>query len=150
MAKGKKGNGGKAKKDGVKKRVLFVCTANSARSQMAEGLLREMYGDRYDVFSAGVAPSPVSPYAIKVLEEIGIDISGQRSKSVSVFENESFDHVMTLCDNAKEICPTFQNARFTMHHGFPDPYYSKDRLEAFRRLRADIRSFLIGAFGDGT
>jgi len=146
MAKAKKGSGGK--KDAAKKKVLFVCTANSARSQMAEGLLREMYGDRFDVFSAGVAPSPVSPWAIKVLEEVGIDISSQKSKAVSKFENESFDHVMTLCDNAKEICPAFSNARFVMHHGFPDPYYAKDRLEAFRKLREDIRSFLIGAFGE--
>ncbi len=143
MAKAKKGTGGKEKKT-----VMFVCTANSARSQMAEGLLREMYGDRYEVTSAGVAPSPVSPWAIKVLEEVGIDISAQKSKHIRDFEDRTFDYVMTLCDNAQEICPTFSNARFVMHHGFPDPYYAKDRLEAFRKLREDIRSFLIGAFGE--
>src|ERR1051326_3595817 len=90
-----------------KKRVLILCTGNSARSQMAEGLLRQMAGDRFEVESAGVEPSHVRPQAIEVMREIGIDISGQRSKSVDEFAGQEFDYVITVCDNARERCPAF-------------------------------------------
>ena len=90
-----------------KKRVLILCTGNSARSQMAEGLLRHDAGDRFEVFSAGTKPSHVRPEAIAVMRELGIDISGHRSKSVDEFAGQSFDYVLTVCDNAKESCPIF-------------------------------------------
>src|ERR1700719_981671 len=91
----------------MKKRVLILCTGNSARSQMAEGLLRHDAGDRFDVQSAGTRPGQVRPEAIAVMKEIGIDISDHRSKHVQEFENQSFDYVLTVCDNAKETCPVF-------------------------------------------
>ena len=90
-----------------KKRVLILCTGNSARSQMAEGLLRHDAGDRFEVFSAGTKPSQVRPEAIAVMRELGIDISGHRSKSVDEFAGQPFDYVLTVCDNAKESCPIF-------------------------------------------
>src|SRR5438876_123050 len=95
------------KKAADKKRVLILCTGNSARSQMAEGLLRHEGGDRFEVFSAGTKPSRVRPEAIAVMQEIGIDISGHRSKSVDEFAGQDLDYVITVCDNAKETCPVF-------------------------------------------
>lgn len=93
--------------DAKRKRVLILCTGNSARSQMAEGLLRDEAGDRFDVFSAGVDPTEVRPLAIKAMEEIHIDISKQRSKSVDEFGGQEFDYVITVCDNANQQCPMF-------------------------------------------
>ena len=90
-----------------KKRVLILCTGNSARSQMAEGLLRNDRGERFEVFSAGVSPTQVRPEAIEAMREVGIDISGQRSKSVEEFAGQAFDYVITVCDNAREQCPFF-------------------------------------------
>jgi arsenate reductase len=100
------------------KRVLILCTGNSARSQMAEGLLRAMAGDRFDVASAGVAPSSVRPEAIEVMREIGIDISSHRSKSVDEFTDEQFDYVITVCDNAREQCPVFPAQAKMLHWSF--------------------------------
>ena len=94
----------------AKKRILILCTGNSARSQMAEGLLRHDAGDRFEVFSAGTKPSRVRPEAIAVMRELGIDISGHRSKSVDEFTGQQFDYVLTVCDNAKESCPIFPGA----------------------------------------
>ena len=91
----------------MKKKVLFLCTHNSCRSQMAEGLLRDMAGDKFEVYSAGVEPTSVHPLAKKVLQEIGIDISGQQSKSVDEFLDKEFDYVITVCDNARQTCPFF-------------------------------------------
>ena len=99
----------------MKKRVLILCTGNSARSQMAEGLLRHDAGDRFIVESAGTRPGHVRPEAIAVMKELGIDISGHRSKHVQEFENQSFDYVLTVCDNAKESCPVFPDHLNRVH-----------------------------------
>jgi arsenate reductase len=133
----------------MKKRVLILCTGNSARSQMAEGLFRHEGGDRYDVFSAGTRPSSVRPEAIAVLAELGIDISGQRSKSVDEFVGQPLDLVITVCDNAKEACPVFPGRTQRMHWPFEDPAglegSEDERKDAFRRVRDQIRQ-RIGEF----
>jgi arsenate reductase (thioredoxin) len=130
----------------MKKTVLILCTGNSARSQMAEGLLRHDAGDRFEVASAGTHPSSVRPEAIAVMKEIGIDISGHRSKSVDEFATRSFDYVLTVCDNAKETCPIYPGHGNRLHHSFEDPAAvegsNKDRLAAFRKVRDDIRQYL--------
>ena len=122
-----------------KKRILILCTGNSARSQMAEGLLRHDAGDRFEVFSAGTNPSQVRPEAIAVMRELGIDISGHRSKSVDEFANQNFDYVLTVCDNAKESCPMFPGSAVAFHHNFEDPAAG---LTVFRRVRDEIRVYL--------
>ncbi len=120
-----------------KKRVLFICTHNSARSQMAEGLLRAMYRDKYEVFSAGTHPTFVNPYAIKAMEEIGIDISSHYSKSVNEFLDMEIDYVVTVCDSAKEECPYFPGGKYYVHRSFEDPSAvtgsSEEKLNAFRK-----------------
>lgn len=125
-----------------KKKVLILCTGNSARSQMAEGLLRHMAGDHFDVASAGVEPSKVRPEAIEAMREIGIDISGHRSKSVDEFVDETFDYVITVCDNAAENCPVFPGSAERVHWSFDDPAAvdgpDEVRLSAFRRIRDEI------------
>jgi arsenate reductase len=127
-------------------RVLILCTANSARSQMAEGLLRHDAGDRFEAESAGTKASFVRPEAIAVMKEIGIDISAQRSKSVDEFAGRDFDYVITVCDNAKESCPIYPGHTNRLHHGFDDPAAvqgsEEDRLRMFRRVRDEIRSYL--------
>jgi arsenate reductase len=129
-----------------KQRILIVCTGNSARSQMAEGLLRHDAGDRFDVESAGTKPGMVRPEAVAVMEEIAIDISGQRSKSVDEFSGQDFDYVLTVCDNAKESCPIYPGHANRLHHSFADPAAIQgsedERLRAFRRVRDEIRSYL--------
>ncbi|MEM3046947.1 MAG: arsenate reductase ArsC, partial [Candidatus Bathyarchaeia archaeon] len=104
-----------------KRRVLFICVHNSARSQMAEGFLRHLYGDRFEAYSAGVAPSRVNPYAVKAMAEVGIDISSYRSKSLREFLGGKVDVAVTVCDEAKEACPFFPGASKQLHWGFPDP-----------------------------
>src|SRR5580692_11241241 len=104
-----------------KKRVLILCTGNSARSQMAEGLLRHDAGERFDVKSAGTKASFVRPEAIAVMRELGIDISEHRSKNVDEFEGQKFDYVITVCDNARESCPVFFGNAEKLHHDFEDP-----------------------------
>jgi len=104
-----------------KKSVLFLCTGNSARSQMAEGLLRHLADDRFEVFSAGTKPVGLNPNAVKAMSEVGIDISGHRSKSVDEFVGQQFDYVITVCDNAKEACPIFPGPGKRVHHSFEDP-----------------------------
>jgi arsenate reductase len=129
-----------------KKRVLILCTGNSARSQMAEGLLRHMYSDRFEVESAGVEPSHVRPQAIEAMREIGIDISGHRSKSVDEFAGQEFDYVITVCDNAKERCPVFPGKTERIHWSFDDPAEAVGdqaaRLAVFRRVRDEIEARL--------
>jgi arsenate reductase len=129
-----------------KQRVLILCTGNSARSQMAEGLLRHEAGDRFEVFSAGTKPSHVRPEAIAVMKEIGIDISGHRSKSLDEFAQDRFDYVLTVCDHAKESCPIFPGNAITIHRTFYDPAAldagDAERLAAFRRVRDELRSYL--------
>jgi len=129
-----------------KKRVLILCTGNSARSQMAEGLLRAVASDRLEVESAGTRPTSVRPEAITVMREIGIDISGHRSKSVEEFAGQDFDHVLTVCDNAKETCPVFPGHTNRLHQSLEDPAASEGseeaRLASFRRVRDQLQAFL--------
>jgi arsenate reductase len=128
------------------KTSINLCTGNSARSQMAEGLLRHDAGDRYEVESAGTRPGHVRPEAIAIMRELGIDISGHRSKHVQEFENQSFDYVLTVCDNAKESCPVFPGHSNRIHKSFEDPAAlhgtEKERLSLFRRVRDEIRDYL--------
>lgn len=129
-----------------KLRVLVLCTGNSARSQMAEGLLRHDAGAGFNVESAGTKPSSVRPEAIAVMRELGIDISGHRSKSVEEFEGQHFDYVITVCDSARESCPVFFGSANKLHHSFEDPAAlsgsEAQRLDAFRRVRDQLRTFL--------
>ncbi|GBD18121.1 Glutaredoxin arsenate reductase [bacterium HR27] len=122
-------------------RVLIVCTHNAARSQMAEALLRWMAGDAVDVHSAGTEPRPVHPLTVRVLEEMGIDASGLRAKSVEEFRGQAFDYVITVCDQARERCPYFPGGE-QIHWSFPDPSAvegsEEERLEAFRQVRDAI------------
>jgi arsenate reductase len=130
-----------------KKRVLILCTGNSARSQMAEGLFRDMAGEKFEVESAGVAPSSVRSEAIAVMHELGIDISSHRSKSVDEFTDKPFDYVITVCDNARESCPVFHGGVERIHWSFDDPASvqgsEEERLVAFRTVRDQIRERLI-------
>jgi len=129
-----------------KKRVLFICTHNSARSQMAEGIMNALYGDKFQSFSAGTNPSKVNPLAIEVLKEIGIDISHHRSKSIDEFKGETFDYVVTVCDNAKENCPYFPGGKKYVHRGFMDPASVEgtyeEKLSAFRKVRDEILNWI--------
>lgn len=129
----------------MKKRVLFICTHNSARSQMAEAFLNSHYGDRYEAHSAGTEPKTVNPYAIKVMGEIGIDITNHRSKSISEFRDENFDYVVTVCDHAKESCPFFPGEKI-IHKRFEDPSEFKGTEEEIlvktRRVRDEISSWI--------
>jgi arsenate reductase len=132
-----------------KQRVLILCTGNSARSQMAEGLLRARNGDRFDVYSAGSAPAgQVLPGAITAMQEIGIDISGHTSKSLVQFVDQAFDYVLTVCDNANETCPVFPGGGQRIHRNFTDPaaFPPGDRLPVFRRVRDEIAAWLDELF----
>ena len=131
---------------GNKKRVLILCTGNSARSQMAECLLRHDAGACFEVFSAGTNPSSVRPEAVAAMRELGIDISGHCSKSVDEFNGQQFDYVLTVCDNAKESCPVFPGNAAMLHHSFEDPAAvpgsDEEKLAAFRRVRDQLRTLL--------
>ena len=137
--------------ESYKQRVLFLCTGNSARSQMAEGLLRHLAGDRFEVFSAGTRPAGLSPNAVKVMSEIGIDIARSRSKSVDEFAGQQFDYVFTVCDNAKESCPIFPGAGRRLHHSFEDPAAAPRDQQAmiFRKVRDQIAARLREFIGNG-
>ncbi len=128
----------------MKKRILFICTHNSARSQMAEGLLRSLAEDRFEVFSAGTEATQVQPLAIEAMNEIGIDISGQQSKTLNRYLNEPFDMVITVCDSAAEVCPIFPGAVQRRHWSFQDPSQATGdeavRLAMYRRVRDEIRT----------
>jgi len=136
-----------------KKKVLFVCTQNSARSQMAEGLLRALYGDRYEVFSAGTNPFRVNPFAIEAMKKIGIDISDHRSKSIDEFIDKDIDYAVTVCDSAKESCPYFPGAKVLLHHSFSDPAAvtgsDESVLGEFEWVRNEIRSWIEEAVSSG-
>ncbi len=127
-------------------RVLILCTGNSARSQMAEGLLRDLAGDRFEVFSAGTRPSVVNPLAIQAMAERGLDISGNRSKHLNEFVKEPFDYVITECDDAAEACPVFPGRAERIHWSFPDPARAAgdeaQRLQVFRETREAIEARL--------
>jgi arsenate reductase len=144
-----------------KKKVLFLCTHNSARSQMAEGLLRSMFGDRYEAHSAGTLATSVDPRAVQAMREIGIDISGQRSKSSQEFEGTIFDLAVTVCDRARQACPICSTnldlpgpapkAREVVHRSFEDPAAAtgsvEEQLLAFRRVRDEIKGWIARTFG---
>ncbi len=125
-----------------KTRVLVLCTGNSARSQMAEGLLRTLAGDRFEVFSAGTEPTFVRPQAIAVMNELGIDISHHRSKSLSEFLNDEFAYVITVCDHANQRCPVFPGRVKRIHWSIDDPVVSgseEAQLAAFRQARDELQ-----------
>ena len=130
----------------MKERVLILCTGNSARSQMAEGLLRHEAGGRFEVQSAGTKPGHVGPEAITVMKELGIDISSHRSKHVDEFKGQAFDYVLTVCNNANESCPVFPGQTKRIHQAFEDPAAFQgteaERLALFRRVRDNIREYL--------
>jgi arsenate reductase (thioredoxin) len=133
------------------KKILILCTGNSARSQMAEGLLKHITQGKYEIYSAGTKPSIVRNEAIKVLAEVGIDIEHNRSKSVDEFKNIEIDYVLTVCDNAKETCPYFPAKTKVVHHSFDDPPAigetdEKTTLNIFRRVRDEIKTYLEDEF----
>jgi arsenate reductase len=144
-----------------KKMVLFLCTHNSARSQIAEGLLRDLYGERYEAYSAGVEATAVHPRAVYLMKEVGIDKSRQRAKAASELDDIVFDVAVTVCDRAKQACPIcttdielplrFPKAREVVHRSFEDPAAvtgsEEEELRAFRRARDDIREWIVEAFG---
>jgi len=129
-----------------KKKVLFVCTHNAARSQMAEGLLKARRGDQFEAFSAGTDPTGVSPFTVKVLSEIGIDIRDHRSKSLDEFSYQNFDYVITVCDRAKESCPLFLGGGKQLHKSFADPSAltgsDEDITNGFRKIRDEIKKWI--------
>jgi arsenate reductase len=133
------------------KKVVFICTHNSARSQMAEGLLRHLYGEEYEAFSAGTSQTGVNPFAVKVMEEIGIDISGARSKGIDEFTGTIFDYVITVCDHARQICPFLPAAIENLHAGFEDPAAFEGTDEAklmkFREVRDETKRWIGDYFG---
>ena len=135
----------------IKERVLIICYHNSARSQMAEGLLKSLYGEYYDVYSAGSDPSIVNLYAIKVLAELNIDISNNRSKSLNEFEGLEFDYVVTVCGGVEAAaCPYFPRGKKYLHESFEDPAAvdgnDQDKTEAFRKSRDEIKEWITETF----
>ena len=126
----------------MKRRILFICTHNSARSQMAEGLVRYLGGERFEVFSAGTEATHVRPLSIRAMAELGIDISGQESKTLDRFVNQPFDDVITVCDTVAEACPIFPGARRLQHWSFADPSKASgsedEQLAVYRRVRDEI------------
>lgn len=135
----------------VRPRVLFICTHNAGRSQMAEGYLRARYGDRYEAFSAGTVASTVNPLTVRVMAELGIDISAQLSKDLGAFIGEEMDVVVMVCDAAAAACPMFPGAKRTIHASFPDPSAAtgteEERLAAFRAVRDEITAWIDATFG---
>ncbi len=130
----------------IRYRVLFLCTHNSARSQMAEGFLRHLAGDQFEVYSAGTEATNIRPLAVRVMAEIGVDVSGQESKTLERYLGEPFEYVVTVCDAANEACPVFPGAKNRMHWSFEDPAQAtgteEERLEVFRKVRDEIREHI--------
>lgn len=130
----------------AKERVLFMCIHNSARSQMAEGLFRYLYGDNFDIYSAGSDPQTVDPLAIKAMEEMGIDISNHRSKSLKEFEGQEFDYVITVCGNQYNACPFFTGGKKYFKQPFEDPSTfngtEEEKLELFKRIRDELKFWI--------
>ena len=137
--------------NGNKQKILFICTHNSARSQMAEGFLRELYGNKFDAYSAGTHPSCVNPFAIEVMKEKNIDLSHHTSKSIDQFREMKFDYVITVCDGAREACPVFPNGKKLLHKQFEDPSQGRgdeeEKEALFRRVRDEINSWIVETFG---
>lgn len=136
----------------MKKKILFICTHNSARSQMAEGYMKAKFGDRFEVFSAGTEATRVHPMAITVMQEIGIDISGQWSKLIDEFFGKGIETVVTVCDSANKACPFFPGAKEVIHQSFPDPSAfigSDEEVRAgFRKVREEIIRWIDVTFGN--
>jgi arsenate reductase len=136
-----------------KTKVLFLCTHNSARSQMAEGLLRHLAGDRFEIMSAGIEATHFRPLAVRAMDEVGIDISGQESKTLDRYVGEPFDYVITVCEEANEACPFFPGAAERLHWSLPDPAAAQsteeDRLEVFRSVRDLLRDYIDGELVNG-
>jgi arsenate reductase len=134
-----------------KKTILFICAHNSARSQMAEGFVRFLFEDRYDVHSGGTEATVINPYAIEVMKEIGIDLSDHYAKSANDFMEKKIDYVVTVCDQAQGSCPFFSGAKTYIHKGFQDPSQFKgseeEILEQTRRVRDEIKSWIVETFG---
>jgi len=137
--------------DNRKQSILFICTHNSARSQIAEGLLNALYGDSYEAYSAGTEPTNVNPFAIEAMAEMGIDISKNRAKSVNEFTGMSLDYVITVCDNARQACPFFAGGKKQIHQSFEDPSglsgTDEEILSGFRRIRDEIKYWIERTFG---
>jgi arsenate reductase len=131
-------------------KVLIICNHNSVRSQIAEGLLKSLYGDYYDVYSAGNNPTNVNPFAIKVMAEIDIDISENRSKSLKEFEGLEFDYVVTVCGGEGQACPFFSGGKTYLHESFKDPTEvdgtDKEKLDSYRRIRDEIKVWIEKTF----
>ena len=138
----------------ARRKVLFLCTHNSARSQMAEGLLRHLAGDRFEVMSAGTEATSVRPEATRAMAELGVDISGQSSKALERYLGETFDYVVTVCDDANETCPIFPGAKTRLHWSFRDPSRAEgseeERLGVFRTVRDEIQDRIQKEFLDGS
>lgn len=139
-----------------KRSVLFVCTHNSARSQLAEALMNHFHGDEFRACSAGVEPSGVNMYARIVMEELGVDMARHRSKSIREFTDRGmeFDYVVTVCDHARETCPLFPGGKTRLHQSFSDPSRVRgtdtERRDAFRRTREEIRAWIESTFFSST
>jgi arsenate reductase len=133
-----------------KRKILFVCTHNSSRSQMAEALLRALKGDRWEAYSAGTAPTGVHPGAVHAMTEIGIDIRGHRAKGLDAFQSITFDEVVTVCDHAQESCPVVPGGGVKRHQSFEDPAAAKgteaEVLAVFRRVRDEIRNWIMETY----
>jgi arsenate reductase len=131
----------------VRRKILYLCVGNASRSQMAEGFTRQYYPDDFEPYSAGMAPAGVHPFAVLVMQESGIDISDQFSKSVYELPDVEFDIIVTLCDEVREACPIFRGKARRYHFSLPDPAVtpgdSAEVLEAFRKVRSQIHEYLI-------
>ncbi|MFX1538188.1 MAG: arsenate reductase ArsC [Promethearchaeota archaeon] len=136
----------------MKTKILFLCSHNSARSQIAEGLMNSLYGEQYEAYSAGTEATRVHPYAIKVMKEIGIDISHHTSKTAVKFLDTRIDYVVTVCDQAREVCPFFPGAFQYLHENFQDPSSAEgteeEILDVFRRVRDEIKAWIEKTFGE--
>ncbi len=132
-------------------KILVLCTGNSCRSQMADGLLKE-YFKNFEIYSAGTKPEKVNPLAIRVMREIGVDISKNKSNHAKEYDNINFDFVFTVCNNAKEICPVYPNAKKLIHQSFLDPANATgseiEQLEVYRKVRDELKKYFISFFND--
>jgi len=136
----------------MKKKILFLCTKNSVRSQMAEGLMNHLRADQFEAYSAGVEPLWVHPYAIEVMKEMGIDISKQRSKHLDEFKQIPFDYIVSLCDNAAATCPVFEGGGERIHHAFTNPADAKgteeEKKNVFRKVRDELKDYILSFSSD--
>ena len=136
----------------MKKRILFICTHNSARSQMAEAFLKTLFPERFEAYSAGTQPGKLNPFVVKAMGEVGMDISGNHTKSVDEFKGDKFDFVVTVCDQAKESCPYFPGALGYLHRNFEDPSTftgsEEEIMEKVRQVRDNIKNWVLETFGE--